>query len=470
MAAEDKVPIEFDISSKHDPKGVDDAKAGFAGLEKGINSVAQKAELLGKVMRGLGYIAIVQQAISLYNSLRDRMNAAKEAAEKLADQQADAKAKQAIEDQKTAYDNLKNSMAALNAELARKAELEAISQGGARGIEDARSLVSEQTELSGISFDDPERKEKEDAVRAKYARQRAITSASREKEDAVLARQRFGAEAETKDKAALSVDEQASETERLLEAQRAQQKHWRTMAQKSMSWGSFYDNIRYHGPEEKPSVETPESKAFAAKAEAAEKRAAELEKLWEDQRKNAASLRTEAEQSRGKAAATYGVVTAADIKVNAADMEGSRNVRSADYAVDAARTDRETKTRAQADDLANKQAQAEALREKAGTAETELHGLRTTAQREMVDVDRAQYAYDKLPSRQRKGREGQALEAEVRRQEAEAREANTALAEAIPSLGKIISESLEQAKRLEAEVKKALGRQSNSRTETGNID
>ena len=471
MAAEDKIPIEIDIDSKHDPKGVNDAKNGFAGLENSINSVSRKAEVLGKIMRGLGFIAIIQQAVAIYETIRDRINAVSEAAKKLDEQQAEKKSVKALEDQKTAWDNLKTSIAAVNAQLARRAELESIAKGGERGIEDARSLVSEQTDLAGIAFDDPERKEKEDAVRARYARSRAITAASRTKDDALIKRQNLGIEAETKNAAAASIDEKAAETEKQLAAERAQAKDWRAKERALLQPADFKliglsPLLSYYRSKER----IKESQDAGTRAGVNEKRADDLERLLADQRGQASGLRGDADQAQAKADAIHSEYQAGDIRVQASDMESGRAVRSSDAAVVAARDKRIADAKAKSDAIAAKEREAAEARARAGSMTSSIDSMRGRVRSEERDVYEAEQSEAALSPRQRRGKEGRDAAAALTRQRDELRQANAALAAAVSSMGDAIAEAFSVAKSAEAAAKQLKSRQNNTRTDAGNID
>lgn len=149
----------------------------------------------------------------------------------------------------------------------------------------------------------------------------------------------------------------------------------------------------------------------------------------------------------------------AAVSASAAESEVSREA--------AKRINEERKV---AEEIREKEAAARKARDSAVHAEGSLSDMRARSRKEGQDVYRAQTDLNALSKSARRGRAGAAAETDLRVQTEEAREANTTLAQAIPALTAVIKDSLDAAKRLEAEVKQLKSRQKNGRADAGNID
>jgi len=183
--------IRIRINTEHDGAGataanrkLDETKRAAGGVGDSLRSASRGAELFGKVLRGAGWLGIILQLVNVSQRLKNAIGSVAEAADAAA-KKAEAKAaEEAVKRQKDAWDELKKSIDASTEAAALPAEMVSIARGGGRALEDARSQVAEQRELAGIDPSDVDRREKEDAVRARFARARDLTSAACAKEDA----------------------------------------------------------------------------------------------------------------------------------------------------------------------------------------------------------------------------------------------------------------------------------------------
>lgn len=470
MASEDKIPLEIDITSKNDPKGFLDAFKSIEGLKKSIGGISSAVGALGNVVRGFGIAGVVVTAVQQIDKLVKWFGSAKTAAQELNDKVAEINREGNVQASAEEYKKLEDAIARANTRIAEGIALEDMKGKVGRDKEDAVSRLDETRELLALDTADPLRDGKEAEIRAKYAGERAKTAAARKREDNETElrrlqqkREQLAAGASADNLAAGAFDQEAS-----FYRNKASDAELNGRKLKMPEWWEVWKS-----PEEDPKAVLDAARAAAelrkkateADDSASGKRAASAEKAAQS-----GNLLDQIETKstyRGTLSVEEQAVTEESALVRRFAASKTEAMRRD---IIAAREKRDAEAKKIADEIAAKESAASALQAKAASAKNDLSGLRETAQRERVDVDRAQYEFNKLSPRQRRGRDGDALAAEIRKQESEAREANVIYAEAIPSLGKIISESLEQAKRVMAEVKRQRERQKNSRADTGTID
>lgn len=466
MTPEDKIPIEIDISSRHDSKGVDEAKSGLGGIEKGIASASQKAELFGKILRGVGWFGLIQQGIAIFNSLKEKIDNNRNAAKELNDKIAEINRSGAVKATAEEYKKLGQEIARVNQRLEEKNALEEMASKTSRAKEDASSRLSEIRELMALSPDDPLRAEKEGEIRAKYSSSRAVTAAQRKREDidADIARtqqtrERLSAEAGVDNLAAGELSQNARLKRRL--AQEAE------LAGQEYKVPGILEPWKTAAPDPAAMIEGAK-KAAALRKEASEleAKAAERQAAAEEKSARRAALLDQIEAK----AAERGTLSVEEQVVRA---EGSSARRAAASRTEAQRrsirSGRSEKEEERSRMLDSEDA-ADRLLNSADQAEDELFGLKSNSMRQSSEAAGARELLNRTPKNRRKGRQWDWQVADTAREENEAREANAAYAEALKSLKDMIKEYRDEAEKFLAEVRQLRERQNSARSDGGNID
>lgn len=308
--------------------GLSSAETGANNFGKAVSGTAQRLELMGKVMRGLGVVGIVGAAISIFETLRDRINQSKDEAEQLAVKTRQANDVKIVEAAINAYGRLKDELAGINQQHERTAELNALAKGGDRSVEDAQSAAAEKEALAAIDPNDPARSQKEAAVRARFERERAVAAAARKKEDIESQRQQLGQQADISEMAAY---ERASMLQDLRKQQAAAASSSEELAYRSKAARRYKWDVTGGGD-----VDTPLSNDYAAAAKSASDNAAKLAETADTLAKEIRSLRDDAAFAREKAFLLANEQKAADITMASSDRSGKRTIAEADSSVAAA--------------------------------------------------------------------------------------------------------------------------------------
>jgi len=195
MADKDEVKIQ--IKTALDSLGADQAKQvlkelqqeaegagskGKAGMDKfgtGIKGVTTQMKALRTVMAGLGIIGFVKMLGDGVRKVDEMVNAKKRLSEQIQSQN-DANAAQRLLD---IYGKINEELKKANDELAHTNGLEDKRLENARKLEDAQMRVAEEREVDALGADDPDRAEKEKAIRARYAAKRGEAGAGRAEAD-----------------------------------------------------------------------------------------------------------------------------------------------------------------------------------------------------------------------------------------------------------------------------------------------
>ena len=458
--------VVIDVKSRADTSGLDRSSASANNLGQQVNQASQKAEMLGKVLRGFGYAAIIKTAVDAVRSLHEWLGKSAREAEALSRAQERAADAASVRAKIAAYKDLAKSIGEANAQLSRQAELEGLLKGGQRAAEDAASAAQEAAEIAALPQDDPDRAGREAVIRAQYARQRGTAQASRKREDIQLQRQALEDQAATgqqsaADMAALLPGMQA-EAARL--RGKADADVYRARSKRRMNlWTGNWQ-------------ETDESTDIASGANEARQQADKLEQAIRDLTDKIAAAQGDAAFARQKAGALTAAYDAAGVTVQTADRIGGAAVGAAQGSVSAARAKRDADARALSADIAERERAMREAGDRAGGAQADIDSMRGASRREDADGAAVQARIGETSLRMRgsgsaaRDRALAPLLAELDRETAEARAASAAAAAAIPQLSKIFAEESAAMRRLAEEIKTLKSRQQSGKLDTGNID
>lgn len=461
--------LKLRIKSTYDPAGVRAADDGLKGLGATTQRVTRGTKLLRSAMSALGVIAVIQGLARAWEGISNALSAAKTEAEQLKIAQEQAASTTAVESLTTAYGRLTDTIKATNAELQRQAELQEAHRTAAQAQEDAALNLAEQQELSTLDRSHPDYALQAARITTKYAGQRAGLQASRRKESVQLQRQALQEEAAQKEAEADKKEAWAADAyaQQRAEASRAAELTYRSKAARRYRWDIT-------GGQD---VETPISKDLEKAAETSKANAEKLAQQIAEAEAEAKNLRTEAKHKRALAAELLASHQAAQTEAAATSIKTSRADTVAQESLTTATQEREAKAEAHAQKLAQKEAALTAAQQAAAAAQSQLDSLRQTAEFESHDVTSVQAEIDAINSQyansrntRKRDRALAPLQSDLSKETAEAAQANSALARAIPELSKIIKSNLDSVKRLEADIQRLRSQLTTARTTNGNLD
>jgi len=154
-------------------------RSAFGKFRESLSGTAAAAKYLRHVLNGLGVIAVIATLAKMVGKINEVINARKKMTAEIQSQN-DAQAVAKITE---AYDRLKERIAEANEELKHANGLENMRLENARKLEDARLRAEEEAEVDALGRADPDRAEKERAIRARYAQRRGEVSGARSEED-----------------------------------------------------------------------------------------------------------------------------------------------------------------------------------------------------------------------------------------------------------------------------------------------
>jgi hypothetical protein len=483
MKADREVKIGF--TTEHDGRGADEANkkidetkkkageaaGGFGKLGQSITLVKGVMEKVNAVFMGLGIIGVITTAVNLVRQLHEWINKSKTRTAELAEEAkkaAEVKAVEALSDQyKRLSDNIKLARDA--AEDMRK--ISDIHLGNMRGLEDAQSALDEDNEIGEVKKDDPDKAVKEDAIRKKYARRRALTAVSRKKEDLVFDRQELladaaaaEAEAEERESALSDDDALADKTRRRLAMERQRSNAKKPSRLKlAVSTAGLAGRLASEAlPDMVDDVEVQDK--ARKEIPVLEERLKKLEDGIAAKEGEIAAARRKAESGRKTAAALGGGFEALSVAQKFEDKSGRRGMSEAQDAIDKAAAERERERR----DLEQARRDKAAAEARKGHLEAGLSAAKGAADTESQEAWRARNALDAHESSRPSGGggkkyadAGRALQAAWEREQAEAnaavRAAETlgeATAKSMETVNGILSKSASRIKAIEAKFNK----------------
>lgn len=300
---------------------LDESGKKASGLSDQFKKMSERAELFGKVMRGLGVVGIFSMIGDALQGLTAYIADANSAGERMTLEKIARRSSEAVTDLAAAFETLKTKITDAAASLQKLSEIESISKGGRRALEDAKSQLAEADEIAALDPSDPERSQREAAIRARYSRQRAVSAVDRKKEDIQTQRAQLNSSASVSETSASELESRISgmEARRAAEASKAEELKYRSAANRRYRWtltgGETYDTP----------LSNEYSKASDASAAAAEK----LAQMIEEAKRQAKALRDDALQNRAKAAAMEAFLAPSDTERRAADVSGASSERIA---------------------------------------------------------------------------------------------------------------------------------------------
>lgn len=431
----------------------------IAGAFKTANGAISKATAaVGAFTRALGLIGMaisgVQLIISCFEKLKDWLDRDRKAAEELSRAIQDRRNAEAVENAKASYDRLNKSISETIAKRQQLDRLDDTRKGVERANEDAQIDLEEQQAVDRIDVNDPDYAEKVALTRSGFARRRTALKSRRAVEDAVERRTRLleGSQSNV---------EQADRLEKEAYGKGAD-------AVSSMRRQRRGEN----DPERQKKLDEQIDQMVAENARKIE----EARKL----REAAAGMRKEIAALSGSESAALKTEKTEVLRINASDAATRRRM-------EANRAERERKSEEEAGRRASEQLAAEKdartiafgndrLQALQGDIEYQngrLEAAGSRANKEDQDVYLAQQRlgdFDRAHAGRRMNRkmrgERASLEAEVRREEAEAAEAKANFEQVRSSVGETLRQINEEIREFKREVDAATSRQ-NARADNG---
>lgn len=205
---------------------------------------------LQKLVTGFGSFSIVQQAFNNYRAAIQHVN------ETLAKQKdylastLSGNTAAAVKSLAKEYDSLKESIAAVNEEMAHADKLADMRLANIRKQQDAETDLAEEREIGALAADDPDRQLKETAIRDRYSARRGEVAGKRGGEDIETRAARLEAEAAALEKAVQEasgmlpeIAQQRSESQqragrKLEEAAKYKDSWWQPNVKKGERWAA----------------------------------------------------------------------------------------------------------------------------------------------------------------------------------------------------------------------------------------
>lgn len=222
---------EVNIKIKADASDASDAIGDLLGrLRRFGSSLSSVTGAVSGFIRAFSrlnwVVASIQTVINLYNTLREWLNRAATEARELMERLADESAANAAAHAAEAYRKLNKELAEANRlERERNAILDQ-RRSTERDLEDARSEINKQVEISKLDPRSETYAEDRAAIERKYAREASDRKAARADEDSREGAKRLYAEADRKDRDADEV--QKSYERQMTVADRYREIRWRT--------------------------------------------------------------------------------------------------------------------------------------------------------------------------------------------------------------------------------------------------
>lgn len=172
-------------------------KSGFGRLGNCINGATSAMSKLRAVMTGFGILGIVQQAITLYQSLKEIFEKDTEKARALNKEMQDRASVEQVNELKRAYDELIVSISAATKEREREKQVFNEEVLVRRDAEDAEMAADEADALAAVDPNAEDADRQRQRIMDSFNARRARRAADRKKEDVVFRRQELQDKAET---------------------------------------------------------------------------------------------------------------------------------------------------------------------------------------------------------------------------------------------------------------------------------
>jgi len=193
--SDDQVKVEF--KTTYDGKGAEQANqgirsaqtsagkaaTGFAGLKNSVTAVSQAMEVVGKVSRGLGIVAVITGIIATVQGLKKWFDEAAAAARKIKLEKIGKENETAVKGIAREYEAMLKTIDAVNMAILRQRELEAARLKNKRDMEDVEADMQQQDEIDKLDRKDPLYREKSGEIRARYKSMATERQSGREYED-----------------------------------------------------------------------------------------------------------------------------------------------------------------------------------------------------------------------------------------------------------------------------------------------
>ena len=435
------------------------AGGAISGAFKTANGAISKAsEAVGAFTRALGLIGLavsaVQIVIAAFQKMKDWLDRDKTAAEELARAIQDRRNAEAVDHARESYDRLNK---AISETLARQQQLQRLAdtrKGVERANEDAQIDLEEQQAVDKIDVNDPDYAEKVELVRSGFSRRRATLKSRRAVADAIERRTRLM-------EGSQSSEEQADMLEKEVYGKGA-------AAVSSMR--------RQRRGEKDPARQKKLDEQINQMVEENARKIEEARKL----REAAAAMRKEIKALSGSESAALKTEKTEVLRIDAADaatrrrMEANRAERERRAGEEAARraserlaAEKDARTisfgndriKTLQGDIEYQNGRLEAAGSRANKEDLDVY----LAQRRLGDFDLAHAG--RRMNRKMRG-ERASLEAEVRREEAEAAEAKANFEQVRSSVGERLRQINEEIREFKREIDAATSRQ-NARADNG---
>ena len=300
--------------------------AGLAKFGSGVKGVTSSLKVLRSVMAGFGMLAFIKVIGDAVRKVDEFISAKKRMSEQI-QAQNDANAAQHLLD---IYSKIKEALQQTNEEIDRANSLEDRRLENARKLEDAQMRLAEENEVGALDAKDPDRAEKEKAIRARFAARRGEVTADRAEDD-------IEREASRKEESANADDSAIAELKEYIQELRQGWTSAREKGQRAQSNVTVWNRIVGRADSYQDMANAHHAKAN----DIADQMMAVMKDVQERERRAA--------QSRQDAAIIREGAQAVRVNERADGMVSARATREADEAVAKKETDRDARQQAQAE-------------------------------------------------------------------------------------------------------------------------
>ena len=413
--ADSEIKIKF--TTEHDGSGADaahkkidetkkkagEAAGGFGQLEQSMSMVHKTMKKVNEVFAGLGILGVVMTVVNAVKGLHEWLNASKERAKELNEEAGKAADVKAVGKLAADYKKLADNINLAKEAALRMRDIGDIHIANQRSLEDAQSALSEENEIAGIKYDDPERDQKKSVIQKEYARKRALTDVQRKQEDVGRDYNKLNAdaamsegEAGVKEKSLPEDDRLIEETKKKLavERQKTKAKKFSITRYAITKLPSIGGKIAAASGMSAMTDDVEVQDKARKEVPVLEDRLKSLQDARDAKEADIAAQRAKAEFSRQKAEATFGGFAALGVQRTFEDKSGNRAADEAQDEVDKAARERRRDEADLAKALRDKAAAEKRERElkgglKSATASTEKEERDAWAAKNALDMHAA---------------------------------------------------------------------------------
>ena len=202
--------------AKRTSDGPNAGARGFTRLGDCIKNATSAMGKLRAVMTGFGILGVVQQAVTLYQTLAEIFKKDTENASELNKELQDKAAVERVKELKKSYDELTESISAAAKERGREKQVSDEEVRVRREAEDADMAADEADALAAVDPNAKDADRQRQRIRDSFNARRARKTADRKKEDVVFRRQELQGEADAATNAADRIEATLGEDDKAI--------------------------------------------------------------------------------------------------------------------------------------------------------------------------------------------------------------------------------------------------------------